>query len=422
MSPIRLVLREIRHRKVNFLLSVLGAAVAVAAVLSTVAALRGHDRQTETLVGEMEKATQQEMSKLEDEIRKSMKGLGFNLFIFPQDQDLGEVYSEGFASKTMPEDYVTKLANSDIVTVNHLLPSLTQKLEWPEQKRTVILIGVRGEIPIMERPQKSPILDPVSPGKVILGYELHHSLGLKVGDKMTFMGREFTVEKTYASRGSRDDITLWMHLPEVQELLGKPGLINAIQALECNCATVDRLGEIRAELHGILPDTQIVETESTALARAEARNTAAATAKQQLEAKKTERAALKAERERLAGWLLPVASVVSMIWIGLLAFINVRERLTEIGILRAVGVKSLTILGTFLTRAIAAGSLGGVLGVLAIFVVKVPGNGDVAATALLRPSEMMASVLAAAALAALAAWLPSLAAAQRDPAEVLRHD
>ncbi|MCB1078841.1 MAG: alpha/beta hydrolase [Verrucomicrobiae bacterium] len=30
MSPIRLVLREIRHRKVNFLLSVLGAAVAVA--------------------------------------------------------------------------------------------------------------------------------------------------------------------------------------------------------------------------------------------------------------------------------------------------------------------------------------------------------------------------------------------------------
>jgi putative ABC transport system permease protein len=412
MNLLRLILREIRHRKVNFLLSVLGAAVAVAAVLAAIAALRAHDRQTETLITGMEAATQAEMTKLEDEIRKSMKGLGFNLYIFPKDQDLSEVYSEGFASKTMPEDFVKKLAESDIVTVNHLLPSLTQKLEWPEQKRTVILIGVRGEIPIMERPQKGAILDPVTPGKVILGHELHHSLGLKAGTKLAFMGREFTVEKTYAPRGSRDDITIWMHLPEAQALLGKPGLINAIQALECNCATVDRLGEIRAELHQILPDTQIIETESTALARAEARNVAAATAQQQIEAKKAERAALKAERERLAGLLLPVAALVSMIWIGLLAFVNVRERMAEIGILRAVGVRGRTILGAFLGRAVAAGLVGGALGVA------------VAATAfgLLEGREMTVAVLAAPMLAALAAWLPSLAAAQRDPAEVLRCD
>ena len=412
MNLLHFVLREIRHRKINFGLSVFGAAVAVAAVLSTVAALRGHDLETETLIGGMVKATQAEMGKLEDEIRLSMKGLGFNLFIFPHDQDLSEVYAEGFASKTMPEDYVMKLANSDIVTVNHLLPSLTQKLEWPEQKRTVILIGIRGEIPIMERPQKAPILDPVSPGKVILGYELHHSLGLKEGGKLLFMGREFTVEKTYASRGSRDDITIWMPLPEVQALLGKPGLINAIQALECNCATVDRLGEIRTELHAILPDTQIIETESTALARAEARNTAAATAKQQLEAKKAERAALKAERAKLAGMLLPVAIVVSLIWISLLTFINVRERVTEIGILRAVGVKGGSILGAFLLRAMMAGLLGGACGLLAAS----------SLTALLEADEILIAVFSAPLLAAIAAWLPALAASQRDPVDVLRHD
>lgn len=418
MNLLHFVLREIRHRKINFALSVLGAAVAVTAVLSTVAALRSHDRETETLVGGMEKAMQAEMAKLEDEIRVSMKGLGFNLYIFPHDQDLSEVYAEGFASKTMPEDYVMKLAKSDIVTVNHLLPSLTQKLEWPEQKRTVILIGVRGEIPIMERPQKAPVLDPVSPGKVILGYELHHSLGLKEGDKITFMGRELTVENTYAPRGSRDDITIWMFLPEVQDLLGKPGLINAIQALECNCATVDRLGEIRTELHAILPDTQIIETESTALARAEARNVAAATAKQQLESKKSERAALKLEREKLAGMLLPVAIVVSLIWIALLTFINVRERLVEIGVLRAVGVKSSTILGAFLTRAMVAGLLGGGLGLAAAGLLA--GTGTVGS--LIEPEEMLMAIGAAPLLAAIAAWLPALAAAQRDPVEVLRHD
>ena len=88
------------------------------------------------------------MQKLEDDIRKSMKGLGFNIYIFPEGQDLSEVYSKGYASKTMPEEYVYKLANSNIVTVNHLLPTLTQSLEWPEYQRQIVLIGIRGQVPI----------------------------------------------------------------------------------------------------------------------------------------------------------------------------------------------------------------------------------------------------------------------------------
>ncbi len=419
MTLHRLILREIRHRKVNFALSVLGAAVAVAAVLSMVGALRAYDRETEAVIDEMEVATKAEMTKLEDEIRKSMKGLGFNLFIFPEGQDLSEVYAEGFASKTMPEEYVTRLAESGVVTVNHLLPSLTKKLEWPERKRTVILIGVRGEVPIAHRSPKAPLIDPVEPGHLVMGYELHRSLGLKKGDKVTFMEREFIIDDTYEARGSKDDITLWMNLGECQEMLGMKGQINAIQALECNCATVDRLGEIRAELGEILPRTQIIETQSTALARAEARNQAAATSRAQIEAKKEQRARLRAEREKLAGWLLPVATLVSMIWIGLLAFINVRERLPEIGILRAIGVRGRTILGAFLGRAVLAGVVGGVIGVFIAKVVKLP---SVDSGPIIESGEWIAAIVAAPLLAALAAWLPSLAAAQRDPAEVLRHD
>ncbi|MCB1062126.1 MAG: hypothetical protein KDN20_04295 [Verrucomicrobiae bacterium] len=412
MNLARLVLREIRHRKINFALSLLGAALAVAAVLATIGALRSHDLQTEAIISDMEAATQSEMKKLEDEIRKSMKGLGFNIYIFPAGQEMSEVYADGYASKTMPESYVSKLADSKIVTVNHLLPSLTQKLEWPEQKRTIILIGVRGEVPIAHRDPKAPLIDPVVPGHLVLGYELHRSLGLKKGDPVTFMGKEFTVGDAYEARGSKDDITIWMNLGECQELLGKVGLINAIQALECNCATLDRLGEIRAELMQILPDTQIIETQSTALARAEARNQAAATARQQIESKKAQRAQLKAERQKLAGVLLPAATLVSMIWIGLLTFINVRERLPEIGILRAIGVKGRTILGAFLVRAIIAGLVGGAMGAaVAKFV-----------SPTILPKEWLIAICLAPLLAALGAWLPSLAAAQRDPADVLRHD
>ncbi len=404
MKLTNLVTREIAHRKGNFLLSLLGVALAVACVVATISMLRAHQLKTGA-----------EMAKLEDEIRKSMKGLGFNIYIFPKDQELSEVYSEGFASKTMPEEYVTTLANSKIVTVNHLLPSLTQKLTWEEQGRSVILIGVRGEVPIAHRDLKKPLIDPVERGKLVLGHELHAGQGLKPGDKVQFQGREFAVAKTHAPRGSKDDITIWMNLAEAQEMLGKTGQINAIQALECNCATIDRLGEIRAELMQILPETQIIETESTALARAEARNQAKATANQ-----------TRAETERFASVLLPLVTVFGMAWVGMLALMNVRERVGEIGILRAVGVGSGTIFSAFLSRASLAGFLGALLG-LAAFVLGFwalrkgvflgqPLGG------LMKTGTWLAPLIIAPLLTAAAAWLPAMLAAQKDPADVLRHD
>jgi hypothetical protein len=220
----------------------------------------------------MEEDFTREMKAYEDGVRKTMKGLGFNVFIFPEGQELDEVYAEGFASKTMPESYANTLAESKIVTINHLLPSLTRKLKWPERERTVILIGIRGEVPIAHRDPKKPLIDPVQRGRVVLGHELHRSLGLHEGNATVFMEREFIIEKCHSERGNKDDVTIWMHLEECQELLGEKGRINAIKALECNCASIDRLGEIRREIAAILPGTKVIETESKALARAEARN------------------------------------------------------------------------------------------------------------------------------------------------------
>jgi len=426
MKLSRLVLREVFHRKLNFVLSLVGAALAVIVVLATVALLAAYDRHSDALIAAMEAKTTAEMKNLEDEIRKSMKGLGFNIYIFPRDQEMSEVYAQGFASKTMPEEFVTRLAESKIVTVNHLLPALTQKLKWPEQERTVILIGVRGEVPIAHRDPKSPLIDPVEKGKIVLGFELHKGAGVKAGDEVTFMGRNFVIDKVHAERGSKDDITLWMNLSECQELLGKEGRINEIKALECNCATLDRLGEIRAELLQILPDTQIIETGSTALARAEARNQAKATAQEQIAAAKRDRENMRDERARMSGLMLPLVALFAMAWVGLLAFTNVRERVSEIGILRALGVRGQMILGAFLSRAIFAGLLGAVFGGM-IFSLLYPlfrerSFHSFALSELVGAEVWLLAVGLAPLLAALAAWLPSLLAAQKDPATILRHD
>jgi putative ABC transport system permease protein len=126
--------------------------------------------------------------------------------------------------------------------------------------------------------QQKPLLEPVAPGTMILGSELARSLKLKAGDKTQLMGREFTIAKINPERGNKDDITAWISLGEAQELLDKKGLINGILALDCTCDTVDRLGRIRGEIARILPDTQIIEFASQAIARAEARQRAAAEA------------------------------------------------------------------------------------------------------------------------------------------------
>ncbi|MCB1098370.1 MAG: hypothetical protein KDN22_22545 [Verrucomicrobiae bacterium] len=419
MSLLSLVLQEIRHRKGNFLLGVLSVAIAVLCICGTVLGLRSHDRVTESLTGAMEAATQKEMAKLEDEIRKSMKGLGFNIFIYPDGQDMSEVYSQGYASKTMPESYVQTLADSNIVVVNHLLPQLTKKVKWPERERTVLLIGVRGEVPIAHRDPKKPLIEPVEPGTLVLGYELAKSLSLNPGDEVALLGRSFRIAKCHPERGSIDDISIWLNLAEAQHLLDAEGQINAILALECNCASLDRLGEIRKEVAQILPGTQVIETESKALARAEARNLASRTAKTQLAALQADRASLRAGRERLAAWLSPLVALGSMAWIAFLTFSNVRERLTEIGTLRALGVTSPKILTAFLSRAAITGLAGVALASALLVIAQFsPELIQVNLTA----SEWLILATGAPLLACIAAWLPALHAAATDPAQLLRHD
>lgn len=287
MSLFRLICKEILHRKMNFILSILAVAIAAASWLLSDAFLLSSNLKSEAMVQAKVDETEAHMKKLEDDIRKSMKGLGFNIYIFPEGQDLSEVYSQGYASKTMPEEYVYKLANSNIVTVNHLLPTLTQSLKWPEYKRQIVLIGIRGQVPKSHGKPKKPLVNPIMGNDMVLGYELHKSLGLKVGDKVKFMGHEFTISKTHDQRGSKDDITAWINLEVSQKLLNKEKQINSILALECNCASVDRIGEIRAELSAILPGTKIIEHDSKALARAEARTKTKITAQQEIDAIKS---------------------------------------------------------------------------------------------------------------------------------------
>lgn len=425
MTVWRLILREIGHRKLNFLLALLSVGVAVGCLIGAMVLLRAGEIRTAEILSQRQAEVKKAGAELQDAMRKIALGLGFNVLILPQDQDLNELHLEGTLSRTMPEEYVHRLAKSKIVTVNHLLPSVMKKLTWPEQNLSIILYGTRGEVPIMHADPKKPLLDAVPPGKMIIGDQVRRKLNLKVGDQVTLLGREFAILKAHAERGTVDDSTVWINLKEAQKLLGMENLVNAILALECHCVG-DRIAAVRQEIGAILPGTQIIERGPPALARAEARNKAKETAESSLAREQANRAQLQQQRERFAAVLVPVVLAGCAVWIGFLAFGNVRQRSQEIGILRAIGYRSTQILAIFLGKALFIGLAGAALGYGAGLWVGIHW-GDLAVNAdafrqLFDARLLGLAVVLAPLLSGLATWIPAILAARQDPAVVLQEE
>ena len=393
--------------------------------------------QVAQAIAAREEAVKQAGADLEDAMRKHMLGLGFNILILPKEQSRSELLLNGMTA-TMPESYVDKLGRSDIVTVNHLLPSVTRRVLWPEQGREVILIGTRGEVPIQHRELKKPLLAEVAEGRMVVGYEIGKDPGLKVGDTVTFQKQEFTISAIHPERGSTDDVTVWINLRQAQELLGMQNLINAILALECDCAG-DRISAIRAEIEAILPGTQVIEKYSQALARAEARTKAKEVAESALEQEQESgqatilreeqgRRQLEQQHAGFAAVMVPLVLVGSAVTIFLLALANARERTEEIGILRAIGLKSRQIMLVFLSKATVIGCVGALLGIgLGFWVGWSLGglSGDrLVSPQLFISGDLMFTIATAPVLAivltGIASWIPALLAARQDPALVLQ--
>ena len=405
-----LILKELKHRKVGALISVLTIAVSLVTIIASMETMRRFDGATEAQLDVLTKETNATMGKMNDQIRKTMKGLGFNVHIYPAEQDLAEVYANGFASNTMPMDYVNKLAESPIVTINHLLPQLSRRLLWKERNEEIMLIGVDGQVPISHRDPKKPIMQPVKNGTAVIGSELALKFALKKSDSIMLNSHEFIVSKVHSARGNIDDITVWIPLSTTQEMLGLPGQINSILALGCNCASIDRLGEIREELQNIIPNTKVIEVESKALARAEARNKVKADSEIQRASIVNARNQSRQGREKFLGILTPLILLGSLVGLFTLCLFNVRERRAEIGTLLSIGVGSGKLFGLFLGRAVVLGCAGALLSILVCLAL----DYDL--------SEYWQLLILAPVLTVFSAWIPTLAALREDPVTILKQN
>lgn len=427
-----LILGEIRFRLIGFLGGCASITVAIACLVGAVTLLRMQDTRAERLLAAREQETRSEMERLEDDYRRIMRDLGHNVLIIHRDQGLAELQAHGHPQVTMPASHAQRLAQGGTETLNHLLPVLQQRVRWPEQDLDILLCGTPGQLPVLGRESfltadgrsyRNPIIPTIPAGQAHIGYGLAGQLGLSVGDRIEFMGRELRVVRILPQEGGVGDIAIWTDLTTVQRWLDLEGRINGILGLECICQ-VDALGRITADVQRILPDVQVLEFSSRVRARALTRQRAGQAHATAIEAEQRHQDLMARERRLFAAVLVPLALAAAAAWVFLLIHGNVRDRRAEIGILRALGLGQGRIMAIVLGKAVLMGCLGAVAGcLLGLMAVMLWGGipiQDPTFWTHLDPALLLAALLLAPALCALAAWLPALWAATRDPAEMLR--
>ncbi|MHC4105858.1 MAG: ABC transporter permease [Planctomycetota bacterium] len=377
-----LIFKEIRHRKTNFALGLLAVMMAVALFISFFTAAKASNRETARL----------------------MLSLGFNLHIIPKDTNMNEFLLTGIPDKTMPGQYIDKLASQKKISYNHLMATLQKKITW--RGIDVILTGLAPEVspPGSKTP---PMKDPIERGNLYVGYRVAKALGLNESEVVEIKGKTFKVAKCLAESGGTDDIRIQCHLLDAQDILGLPEQISEIRAVDCLCfaPTDDPASILRKEIGPLLPEAQVFHTRAIASARAKTRQMV----------------------KNLFAVIIPFVVIACSVWIGVLAVMNVRDRQQEIGIMRALGYGSGKITMLFLGKALTIGLVGALVGFLlgtGLALKFGPPIFEITAKTTIRPdmSLLLYSLVFAPVFAAVSSFIPAMIAVTYDPAVTLREE
>jgi len=461
MNMLHLILAEIRFRFINFFLCLLVVALSAALFISGPTLISGYavdtGRHLEALRSEAEKleaeaeklqaetaAMKQEteslLAEMDKETIRIMRDLGVNLRIVHKDTNMADLYTD-FVAVDFPEEYVHKLAESEqIETIVHVVATLQHRVKW--NNRTVLLVGT---LPLLTHSQKDEakphMIKNVEKGTVLVGHEL--GFGLNAGDSIEIEGVTLKIARIMPEYGALQDVQLVTHLEDAQQILGKPGMINQIMALNCKCK-VNRISVIRKELESVLPETKVTEHLTQAEAREKQRDLVEATRTAELarveanwkrvqenrdrQLASNQRQAHNRQRQKetlaqLVAVTTPVVVLVSALFVALMTWLNVRERRAEIGVLRALGKGAGSIASLFLGKALLMGLLGGAAGCAAgYFLTPVVGSRTMEITADLFQAQALllaATLIGAPLVTMMASYLPTLSAVAQDPAIVL---
>ena len=386
MSTMALILKEMVHRKINSLLALLAVVIAVALFVAFVTTGRAYRRET----------------------RRVMRDMGQNLRIIPKETTMDEFWAQGFSPYTMPEEYVHRFASLKGYSYTHLTATLQKKVQW--KNRTVILTGILPEVLPSDKRFQKPMTFSVEPGDVYVGYQAAQIFNIKKTDTIDLFGKSFNVKQVLVASGSQDDIRIYGHLHDIQEILHLQGKINEIKALECLCLIEERndprsmLEIAQQQLAEVLPEGKVILLQGIA------------------EIRQKQRAAM----EGYLAFIMLFVVIACGAWIAALMTINVRDRQREIGIMRALGYGSGKITMLFLGKAVTIGLFAAAIGFLigtALALNFGPDIFKVTAKAMRAEYALLSwSLVVAPLFACVCSFIPAMVAVTYDPAVTLRSE
>ena len=385
MNPLILVLKEMWYRRLTSVLILV--TVIIAATVSVA-------------IYTLSKAS-------EDETRKIMREQGLNLYIYPKGTNLIDFYSVNNTG-TFPDNYVDVLAESKTFdAVRHLTGVLQIRFpEWKDSNGSthqIVLFGYKDEAQQKYLPRQEIMGFDVKKGTVQVGAQV--AKNIPVGAPFIIIGADgkqysFPVAVIHDEGRGMMDMGVAFNLEDLQQVTGLQGKINKIEALGCVCSD-GRIKNARNQVQAIFSDLEVTEISSIADAR---------------------------ENQRLmmnkyGAFIIPFVVLSCLLITGLLFYQNVNLRSREIGLLKAIGKKSSTILFMILTKAFILGMAGGITGFfIGHLTAEYFGTEIFRFTAQnIRPvwSVFFYTILFSPLLWMLSSWIPALMATRIDAAETL---
>ena len=388
MNPFKLIIKELLYRKVSsaviFITAIIACGVPVA-------------------IYTLSKAS-------ENETRKIMREQGLNLYIFPKGTSLIDFYSIN-NTPSFPENYVDVLAESKTFdAVRHLTGILQVKFpDWKDpngSSQEIILVGYKDEAMQRYLPQQETMGFDVVKGSVQVGALL--SRNIPEGAPFTIIGKDgqqhsFKIAKRLEEGRGLIDQGVAFNLKDLQSILGMDGRINKIEALGCVCKD-GRIKNARGQVQAVFPDLEVTELSSIADAR---------------------------ENQRLmmnkyGAFIIPFVVIGCLLITGLLFYQNINARRFEIGLLKAMGNTTGSILFMILAKAFIIGLAGSILGFFAgSMVAEYFGKEIFMFTAMsIKPIWMVfgVSIIIFPFLWMLGSWIPALLASRMDAAKILSEE
>jgi putative ABC transport system permease protein len=391
-----LVLREIFERKSQLLTSFLAILLGITVIVSI-----------KNISYYSEKA-----------VAREMDSLGANVIVLPKSATLQDYYSADMQGETIPEEYVTQLAMSDLAGLDNISPKLSLPVELSGKTFTLTGILPKSEFQakaawqgagIFSRPigcgasvgmmgaddkktlARKRVIETLDDKEVLVGAETASKLGLKEADSLEVLGKKFSVTAVLPQTGTVDDSRIFAHLHVVQDLSKRGPVINAIEVIGC-CQEISK--GLVDKINRLLPEAKVVTITQIADAQ------------------------IKINRmmSNLSFMFLVIIIFVGGASIANYMYANVFERRREIGTLMALGADSGLVLRIFLLKALILGLAGGIGGyVLGTILAVILGPKLAGVIVLPMPLLALLAVGISVALALVASYFPARRAARLDP-------